>query len=78
MATQYAPIAKDSSINTTEQTPRNVADVLAQGLDENSRIKKKIINRKLTLTESLQAGLLRTELLSNRVEAAMASSAPEK
>lgn len=28
---------------------------LAQGLDENSRIKKKIINRKLTLTESLQA-----------------------
>lgn len=33
MATQYAPIAKDSSINTTEQTPRNVADVLAQGLD---------------------------------------------
>ena len=28
---------------------------LAQGLDENSRIKKKLINRKLTLTESLQA-----------------------
>lgn len=28
---------------------------LAQGLAEDSRIKKKIINRKLTLTESLQA-----------------------
>ena len=28
---------------------------LAQGLSEDSRIKKKIINRKLTLTESLQA-----------------------
>ena len=32
MATQYAPIAKDSSINTTEQTPRNIADVLAEEL----------------------------------------------
>ena len=28
---------------------------LAQGLAEDSRIKKKLINRKLTLTESLQA-----------------------
>lgn len=32
MATQYAPIAKDSSINTTENTPRNIADVLAEEL----------------------------------------------
>ena len=32
MATQYAPIAKDSSINITEQTPRNIADVLAEEL----------------------------------------------
>ncbi len=32
MATQFDPIAKDESLNTTEQTPRNIADVLAQGL----------------------------------------------
>ncbi len=32
MATQYDPIAKDESLNTTEQTPRNIADVLAEGL----------------------------------------------
>lgn len=33
MATVTKPLALDESINTTEQTPRNVADVLAQGLD---------------------------------------------
>ena len=27
-----SPIALDKSINTTEQTPRNIADVLAQQL----------------------------------------------
>ena len=32
MATVYAPIAKDESINTTESPSRNVADVLAQEL----------------------------------------------
>lgn len=32
MATQYEPIVKDSTLNTTEQTPRNLADVLASGL----------------------------------------------
>lgn len=32
MATQYDPIAKDGSLNTTEATPRNIADVLAEGL----------------------------------------------
>ena len=32
MATVYAPIAKDESINTTESPSRNIADVLAQGL----------------------------------------------
>ena len=32
MAVQYAPIAKDESINTTELSPRNIADVLAQEL----------------------------------------------
>ena len=32
MATQYDPIAKDESLNTTEATPRNIADVLAEGL----------------------------------------------
>ena len=29
MATQYEPIVKDSTLNTTESTPRNIADVLA-------------------------------------------------
>lgn len=33
MATQFDPIAKDESLNTTESPSRNVADVLAQGLD---------------------------------------------
>lgn len=32
MAVQFDPIAKDESLNTTEVTPRNVADVLAQEL----------------------------------------------
>lgn len=32
MATVYAPIAKDSSIKTTESPSRNIADVLAQEL----------------------------------------------
>jgi hypothetical protein len=32
MATVTKPIALDESINTTEQTPRNIADVLAQEL----------------------------------------------
>ena len=32
MATQYEPIVKDSTLNTTEQTPRNLADVLSSGL----------------------------------------------
>lgn len=32
MATQYDPIAKDESLNTTELTPRNIADVLAEEL----------------------------------------------
>lgn len=32
MAAQYDPIAKDESLNTTELTPRNLADVLAQEL----------------------------------------------
>lgn len=32
MATVYAPIAKDESINTTESPSRNIADVLAQEL----------------------------------------------
>ena len=32
MAVQYDPIAKDESLNTTEISPRNVADVLAQEL----------------------------------------------
>ena len=32
MATQFDPIAKDESLNTTEQTPRNIADVLAEEL----------------------------------------------
>ena len=32
MAVQYDPIAKDESLNTTELTPRNLADVLAQEL----------------------------------------------
>lgn len=32
MAVQYDPIAKDESLNTTELSPRNVADVLAQEL----------------------------------------------
>lgn len=32
MAVQFDPIAKDESLNTTELTPRNVADVLAQEL----------------------------------------------
>ena len=33
MATQYDPIAKDESLNTTELSPRNIADVLAEELD---------------------------------------------
>lgn len=32
MATQFDPIAKDESLNTTEVTPRNIADVLAEEL----------------------------------------------
>lgn len=32
MAEQYAPIAKDSSLNTTDLTPKNIADVLQDGL----------------------------------------------
>lgn len=32
MATQYEPIVKDSTLNTTESTPRNIADVLADEL----------------------------------------------
>lgn len=32
MATQYDPIAKDASLNTTESPSRNLADVLAQSL----------------------------------------------
>ena len=32
MATQFDPIAKDQSINTTESPSRNIADVLAQEL----------------------------------------------
>ena len=32
MAEQFDPIAKDESLNTTEETPRNVADVLAEEL----------------------------------------------
>lgn len=32
MATQYDPIAKDASLNTTETPPRNLADVIAQSL----------------------------------------------
>ena len=32
MAVQFDPIAKDESFNTTELSPRNVADVLAQEL----------------------------------------------
>lgn len=32
MATQFDPIAKDESLNTTEATPRNIADVIAEGL----------------------------------------------
>lgn len=32
MAVQYDPIAKDESLNTTEGTSRNIADVLAQEL----------------------------------------------
>lgn len=32
MAEQYAPIAKDSSLNTTDLTPKNIADVLKDGL----------------------------------------------
>ena len=32
MATQYDPIAKDESLNTTENPSRNIADVLAQGM----------------------------------------------
>ena len=32
MATQFDPIAKDESLNTTENTPRNIADVLAEEL----------------------------------------------
>lgn len=34
MATQYDPIAKDESLNTTENPSRNIADVLAEGLDD--------------------------------------------
>ena len=34
MAVQYDPIAKDESLNTTELSPRNIADVLAEGLDD--------------------------------------------
>ena len=32
MAVHYDPIAKNESFNTTEQTPRNIADVLAEEL----------------------------------------------
>lgn len=32
MAEQFAPIAKDSSLNTTDLTPKNIADVLQDGL----------------------------------------------
>ena len=32
MAVQYDPIAKDESLNTTELSPRNIADVLAEEL----------------------------------------------
>lgn len=32
MAEQYAPIAKDESFNTTDLTPKNIADVLKDGL----------------------------------------------
>lgn len=32
MAEQYAPIAKDESFNTTDLTPKNIADVLQDGL----------------------------------------------
>ena len=32
MATQYDPIAKDESLNTTENPSRNIADVLAEEL----------------------------------------------
>jgi hypothetical protein len=32
MATQFDPIAKDESLNTTEATPRNIADVIVEGL----------------------------------------------
>ena len=34
MATQYDPIAKDESLNTTENPSRNIADVLAEGLSD--------------------------------------------
>lgn len=34
MAVQFDPIAKDKSLNTTEQTARNIADVLAQELSD--------------------------------------------
>ena len=33
MATVTKPMALDESFNTTESTPRNIADVLAEGLD---------------------------------------------
>lgn len=33
MAEVTKPIALDESLNTTESTPRNIADVLAEGLD---------------------------------------------
>lgn len=32
MAEQFAPIAKDESFNTTDLTPKNIADVLKDGL----------------------------------------------
>lgn len=53
MATQFDPIAKDQSINTTESPSRNIADVLAQELSGISTALTTASNTKLHLFNKL-------------------------
>lgn len=53
MATQFDPIAKDQSINTTESPSRNIADVLAQELSGIATALTTASNTKLHLYSKL-------------------------
>lgn len=53
MATQFDPIAKDQSINTTESPSRNIADVLAQELSGIATALTTASNTKLHLFNKL-------------------------